>query len=53
MAVVRELGKMVLNGLPNLYTNKIKNKKNKKLLQSDLVNTLVDTRTGYERQKLR
>ena len=48
--VVRELGKMALNELPNLYskgTSKIKNKKIKKLLQSDLANTLVDMGTEY------
>ena len=43
--VVRELDKMALNKLPNLYNkgiNKIKNKKIEKLLQSDLANLLVD-----------
>ena len=53
--IVPELGKMALNELPNLYnkgTNKIKNKKIKKLLQSDLANTLVDMGTEYGQQKL-
>ena len=53
--VVRELGKMALNELPNPYnkgTNKIKNKKIKKLLQSDLSNLLVDMGTEYGQQKL-
>ena len=48
--IVQELGKMTLNELPNLYnkgTNKIKNKKFKKLLQSDLANMLVDIGTEY------
>ena len=43
--IVRELCKMTLNELPNLYSkdsNKIKNKKVRKILQSDLANTLVD-----------
>ena len=41
---MRELDKIALSELPNLYnkgTSKIKNKKNKKLLQSDLANSLV------------
>ena len=49
--IVQELDKMALNELPNLYnkgTNKIKNKKIKKLLRSDLANTLVDMGTEYE-----
>ena len=47
--VVWELGNMALNELPNLYskgTNKIKNKKIRKILKSDLANTLVDM--GYK-----
>ena len=46
---------MALNELPNLYekgTNKIKEIKIKKLLQSDLANSLVDTGAEYSRQKL-
>ena len=45
---------MALNELPNLYekgTDKIK-KKLKKLLQSDLANSLVDMSTEYDWQKL-
>ena len=52
---VREFGKMALNELPNLYnkgTSKIKNKKIKNLLQSDLANRLVDMGTEYGREKL-
>ena len=43
--VVQELGKIALNELPNLYNegnSKIKNKNIKKLLQSDLPNSLVE-----------
>lgn len=50
--IAREAGKMALNKLPNLYANhtsKIKNKKIKKFLQSDLVYTYG---TEYGRQKL-
>ena len=46
---------MALNELPNLCnkgTSKIKNKKIKKLLQSDLANMLVGMGTEYVRQKL-
>ena len=46
---------MALNELPNLHgkgTSKIKNKKIKKLLQSDLANSFVDTGAEYGRQKL-
>ena len=46
---------MALNEFPNLYekeTSKIKNKKNKKLLQSDLANSLLDICTEYGRQEL-
>ena len=53
--IVLELGKMALNELPNLYnkgTNTVKDKKIKKLLQSDLANTFVDMGTEYGRQKL-
>ena len=53
--IVQEFGKMALNELLNLYnkgTSEIKNKKIKKLLQSDLANTLVDIGTEYGRQKL-
>ena len=53
--ILQELGKMALNELPNLYnksTSKIKSKKIKKLLQSDLANTLVDMGTEDGRQKL-
>ena len=53
--IVREFRKMALNELLNLYnkgTSEIKNKKIKKLLQSDLANTLVDIGTEYGRQKL-
>ena len=55
MPVVQELGNMGLDELPNLYgkgANKIKNKKIRKILQSDLANTLVDMGTEYGRQKL-
>ena len=41
---------MALNELLNLYnkgTNKIKNKKSKKILQSDLAHSLVDMETEY------
>ena len=54
--IVQELGTMALNELPYLLnkgTNKIKNKKIKKLLQSDLENTLVDMGTEYGQQKNR
>ena len=53
--IVRELGWMALRELPNLYnkgTNKIKNKKIKKILQSDLKITLVNMGAEYRRQKL-
>ena len=53
--ITQKIGKMALNELPNLYekgTNKIKDKKIKKLLQSDLANSLVDTGAEYSRQKL-
>ena len=53
---MQELGTMALNELPYLLnegTNKIKNKKIKKLLQSDLENTLVDMGTEYGQQKNR
>ena len=46
---------MALNKLPNLYNkekSKIKNKKIKTLLQSDLANSLVDMGTEYGRQRL-
>ena len=46
---------MALNELPNLHgkgTSKIKNKKIKKLLQSDLTNSLVDMGAEYGQQKL-
>ena len=46
--VVWKHGKMALNDFPNLYnkgTNKIKNKKIKKLFQSVLANSLVDMGT--------
>ena len=46
---------MALNELPNLYekgTSKIKNKKIKELLQSDLANSLVDMGAEYSRKKL-
>ena len=55
MPIVQELGKMALNELPNLYSkgvNKIRNKKIRKILQSDLVNTLVDMGAEYGWQKL-
>ena len=49
--IVREVGKMALNELLNLYpkgTSKIKNKKQiKKFLQSDLTNSLVSMGTEY------
>ena len=50
--VTRKIGKMALNELPNLYetgTSKIKNKKIRKLLQSDLTNSLVDIDAEYGR----
>ena len=53
--IVREVGKMALNELLNLYTkgtSKIKNKKIKIFLQSDLANLLMDMCTQYGRQKL-
>ena len=53
--IVQELGSMAFSELPNLYkkgTNKIKNKKNKKMLQCDLANTLVDMGAEYGWQKL-
>ena len=53
---MQELGTMALNELPYLLnkgTNKIKNKKIKKLLQSDLEHTLVDMGTEYGQQKNR
>ena len=46
---------MALNELLNLYnkgTNKIKNKKIKKILQSDLAHSLVDMETEYGWLKL-
>ena len=52
---MKEIGKMALNELPYLYNkgkSKIKNKKIKKILQSDLANTLMDMGTEYGRQKL-
>ena len=54
-SITRKIGKMALNEFPNLYekeTSKIKNKKNKKLLQSDLANSLLDICTEYGRQEL-
>ena len=50
VSIVQEFGKMALNELPNLYSKcayKIKNKKIRKILQSDLANTLVDMGTEY------
>ena len=44
------LGRMALSELPNLYnkgTNKIKNQQIRKILQSDLANSLVDMGTEY------
>ena len=49
------LGRAVLNELPSLYskgTSKIKNKKQKRILQSDVANSLLDMGTEYCRQKL-
>ena len=46
---------MALNEHPNLYSkgaNKMKNKKNGKILQSDLPNMLVNIATEYGQQKL-
>ena len=43
--LVKELGRIVLNKLPNLYskgTSKIKTKKLKRILQSDIANSLID-----------
>ena len=53
--ITQKIGKMALNELPNLYekgTSKIKNKKIKELLQSDLANSLVDMGAEYSRKKL-
>ena len=53
--ITRKLGKMASNKLPNLYnkeTSKIKNKKIKTLLQSDLADSLVGMGTEYDRQRL-
>ena len=50
--IVQELGKMSLNKFPNLYSkgaDRIKNKEIRKILQSDLVNTLVDMGAEYDR----
>ena len=50
--IIQELGKMSLNKLPNLYSkgaDRIKNKEIGKILQSDLVNTLVDMGAEYDR----
>ena len=54
MPVVQELGNMGLDELPNLYgkgANKIKNKKIRKILQSDLANTLVEIGAEHGQQK--
>ena len=43
--LVKKLGRVALNKLPNLYsksTSKIKNKKLKRILQSEIANSLVD-----------
>ena len=48
--VLQKLGKIALKELPCLYskgTNKIKNKKIRKILQSDLANTLLDMGAEY------
>ena len=47
---MQKRGRMALSELPSLYnkgTNKIKNKKIRKILQSDLANTLVDMGAEY------
>ena len=47
---MKKLGRAVLNELPNLYrkgTSKIKNKKLKRILQSDIANSLVDMGAEY------
>ena len=54
-SITQKTGKKTLNELPNLHekgTSRIKNKKIKKLLQSDLANSMVDMGTEYDRQKL-
>ena len=46
---------MALGEFPNLYnkdTNKIKNKKIRKILQSNLANILLDMDTEYGQQKI-
>ena len=46
---------MALNELPHLYikgANKIKNKKIRKMFQSDVANMLVHMRAEYGQQKL-
>ena len=54
-SLVKKLGRVVLNELPKLYrkgTSKIKNKKLKRILQSDVANSLVDIGAEYSQQKL-
>ena len=49
------LGRTMLNELPTLHrhgTRKIKNKKLKRILQSDIANSLVDMGAEYGREKL-
>ena len=51
---VEELGRIALTELTHLYnkgTNKIKNKKIRKILQSDQANILVDMGAEYGQQK--
>ena len=53
--LVKKLGRSVLNELPKLYskgTRKIKNKKLKRIVQSDVANSLVDMSAEYGQQKL-
>ena len=53
--ITQKIGKMALNELLNLYEkgrSKIKNKKIKKLFQSDLANSLVDMGAKYGQKKL-
>ena len=54
-SLVKKLSRVVLNELPKLYrkgTSKIKNKKLKRILQSDVANSLVDIGAEYSEQKL-
>ena len=52
---VRKLGRMALKELPNIYgkiSKKVKNKNLKKILDSNLANTLVNMGSQYGISKL-